>query len=369
MNTPLVDLKRQYKSIRGEINTAVLSVLKEANFILGQQVDIFEKEFAKFCNTGYCVGVASGSDAIFLSLKALDIQKNDEVITVANTFISTVFPILMLDATPILVDINPETYQIDVDLLEKAISKKTRAILAVHLYGIPAPMEEIMKLAEKYNLKVIEDACQAHGSSINGKRCGSFGDLAAFSFYPGKNLGAAGDGGAVLTSDKALFEKIRIMRNIGQSQKYRHEVFGLNSRLDTLQAAILSVKLKHLNAWNDSRRKLAQHYDRYLAGLPIKLPPKATKASLSNFHLYVIRTDKRDSLLEFLKQKGVFAGIHYPIPLHLQKSLVSLGYKKGDFPITEEYASQVLSLPLFPELTIKEVSQIARLISAFFKIK
>lgn len=369
MNIPLVDLKRQYKSIRGEINTAVLSVLKEANFILGNQVGLFEKEFAKFCDSNYCAGVASGSDAIFLSLKALDIKENDEVITVANTFISTVFPILMLGATPILVDINPETYQIDVDLLEKAISKKTKAILAVHLYGIPAPMEEIMKLAKKYNLKVIEDACQAHGSSINGKRCGSFGDLAAFSFYPGKNLGAAGDGGAIVTNNKNLYEKILVMRNIGQAQKYKHDIFGLNSRLDTIQAAILLVKLRHLNSWNEKRRKLALSYDKYLSNLPVVLPPKATKEHLGNFHLYVIRSSKRDELIKFLNIKGVSVGIHYPIPLHLQKSLLSLGYKKGDFPITEEYASQILSLPIFPELTIKEIRMICKLIEEFFSNK
>lgn len=369
MNIPLVDLKRQYKQIRHKVNPAVLTVLKEANFILGSQVDIFEKEFASFCGSSYCVGVASGSDAIFLSLKALNIQKNDAVITVANTFISTVFPILMLGALPVLVDINPATYQIDVGLLEKAITKKTKAILAVHLYGIPAPMVEIMKLAKKYGLKVVEDACQAHGSSINGKKCGSFGDLAAFSFYPGKNLGGAGDGGAVITSNKALFEKIKVMRNIGQVQKYRHEIFGLNSRLDTLQAAYLSVKLKFLKDWNETRVKLAGYYDKNLSNLPIKLPPKPTKASLSNFHLYVIRTDKRDSLLEFLKKHGVFAGIHYPIPLHLQKSLASLGYKKGDFPITEEYSSQILSLPMFPELRVREIEFISKLIRQFFKIK
>jgi dTDP-4-amino-4,6-dideoxygalactose transaminase len=367
MNIPLVDLKAQYQEIKKDLDFTVLKVLENGNFILGEEVGSFEKEFAKYCGTKYCVGVASGWEAIFLSLKALGIGQGDEVITAANTFIATVFPIIETGAKPVLVDIDPRTYQIDPELVEKVVTKKTKAILPVHLFGFPADLDEITKIARKYRLWVIEDAAQAHGSLYKGRHCGGVGDLGAFSFYPGKNLGAAGDAGAIVTNKKILAEKIRIMRDVGQSKKYYHTLFGYNSRLDTLQAAILSVKLKKLNLWNKQRKVLARLYDQLLADLPIVLPPKPNRGLNGNYHLYVIRTTKRDQLLEYLKDKGVYGGIHYPIPVHLQKALKGLGYQKGDFPITEKYAQEILSLPIYPQLRENEVRQISKLIHRFFK--
>ena len=277
-----------------------------------------------------------------MSLRALNIGQGDEVITVSNTFIATVFPIVEVGAKPVFVDINPDTYQIDIASLKKAITKKTRAIIPVHLFGIPCEMDKIMKIAKKHKLFVIEDATQAHGSTYKGKKCGSFGVLGAFSFYPGKNLGAAGEGGAVVTNKKVLADKIRALRDVGQTQKYKHTYFGYNSRLDTIHAAVLSVKLAKLDTWNAKRRKVAALYTKLLSDLPVVLPPKLSKDYKGNFHLYVIRTDKRDKLMNFLKEKGIFCGIHYPIPVHLQKALKNLGHKRGDFPITEKYANDIL---------------------------
>lgn len=363
---PLVDLKRQYRSLKLEIDAAIKKVTLEANFILGRELEDFENDFAKYCGAKYCVGVASGTDALLLSLRALGVGPGDEVITVANTFIATVLPIIYLGAKPVLVDCGPKTYQIDPKLVEKAITKRTKVIIPVHLYGIPAPVKEIISIARHCKLFVLEDACQAHGSSLNDKKCGSFGQISAFSFYPGKNLGASGDGGAVVTNNSRLNRILRMMRDVGQSVKYKHNIVGYNSRLDTLQAAILSVKLKRLEKWNNNRRKLAKLYDKLLGDLPVILPPSHNKRSLPNYHLYVIRTKKRDSLRAFLTERGISCGMHYPIPVHLQKSMKSLGYKKGDFPIAEQYAKEVLSLPMFPELTEKEVKYMCSLIRNFF---
>ncbi len=367
MHTPLVDLKAQYKDIEIELNREVFKVLKKGDFILGKHVDKFEKDFADYIGIKYCIGVASGADALLLSLKALGVGKDDEVITVPNTFIATVFPIILLGAKPVFVDIDPKTYQIDTEKLRNAITKKTKVILPVHLFGIPASMDEILSLARQSSVAVLEDAAQAHGSSIDNKKCGSFGDISAFSFYPGKNLGAAGDGGAVVTNNKKLADHIRSMRNIGQSKKYIHDIFGFNSRLDTLQAAVLLVKLKLLDKWNQKRRKLAKKYNQLLKNLPITLPPELPTGFLENFHLYIIRTNKRDLLMNYLKSKKVFCGIHYPIPVHLQKSLKHLGFKKGDFPITEKYAKEMLSLPIFPQMSEDQVVNVSSLIHNFFQ--
>ncbi len=366
MNVPLIDLKQQYQSLKPEIDQAVLEVLAKGNFILGQQVAEFEEAFAKYCGTKYCVGVASGSDALLLGLDALGVGPGDEVITVANTFISTVFPIMALGARPVLVDIDPRTYQIDPQNIEKAINSKTKVIIPVHLFGIPAQMDKIIQIAKKHQLYILEDACQAHGSRFKGRRCGSFGDLAAFSFYPGKNLGAAGDGGALTTNNRKLAQKLKAMRDVGQTKKYRHDLFGYNSRLDTIHAAVLSVKLRRLDSWNANRREIAKLYNQQLADLPVTLPQLLEECE-SNYHVYVIRTTKRDRLLQYLRENGVFGGIHYPLPVHLQKSTKKLNYPKGSFPISEKFAGEILSLPIFPELKKAEVVGIAKLIRSFFQ--
>lgn len=362
---PLVDIVAQDKKIQSLIKHAINKVIQKGDFILGDEVKHFENEFAKYCNVKYAVGVASGSDAILLALRALKIKKGDEIIVPANTFISTVLPIIYLGAKPILVDINPNTYNIDVSKIEKAITDKTKVILPVHLFGQVAEMDRIMKIAKKHKLSVVEDACQAHGSVFNKKKAGSFGDVSCFSFYPGKNLGAYGDGGMITTNKKRVADRVRLLRNIGQKQKNVHTEKGYNSRLDTLQAAILRIKLSYLNSWNKERRKLAIYFSKKLRGLPIAIPQEE-KRSISNYHLYVIRAKKRDKLLYYLHKKKIFAGINYPVPIHLHKALSDLAYKRGDFPIAERYAKEILSLPIFPGLTKKQADKISLEIRNFY---
>lgn len=366
MNIPLIDLVRQHKNIEKEIKVAVDKVFRECQFRLGEEVEKFEKTFARHCGTKYCVGVSSGSDALLFSLQALGVGPQDEVITVPNTFISTVLPIVQLGARPVLVDVDDETYQINPRKLEAAITKRTKVIIPVHLYGFPSPMDKIRKIARKHGLFIIEDACQAHGSKFQGKKCGSFGTLSAFSFYPAKNIGASGEAGAVVTNNKALAEKVRIIRHIGQTEKYKHVMMGYNGHLDTVHAAVLLVKLRHLDKWNRQRRKIAKLYDSLLKDLPISLPPNR-EGLIGNYHVYVIRSKERDELLEFLKRNGVYCGIHYPIPVHLHKALSNLGYKRGDFPIAERQAKEVLSLPMFPELKEEEIRRVSRLMYQFYK--
>lgn len=363
---PLVNLKKQHKEIKGDVKREVLKVFSDSNFVLGNQVSEFESNFAKFTGSKYCIGVASGWDALLLSMKALGVGPGDEVITVANTFIATVFPIISLGAKPVLVDIDPTTYQMDLAKMEKAITKRTKAILPVHLFGIPNDMDKLMLIAKKHKLLVIEDACQAHGSRFKSKHLGTFGDAAAFSFYPGKNLGAAGEAGGIITNKKSLYEKIRVMRDVGQVKKYYHGMFGYNSRMDTIHAAVLGIKLKKLEGWNQKRRNIALLYRKELKNTPVVLPPEMERGLVFNYHLFVIRTNKRDELMDFLKKNEVYCGIHYPIPIHLQKALKDLGYKKGDFPITEKYAKEIISLPMFPEMTKKEVHHVSNLIHQFF---
>jgi dTDP-4-amino-4,6-dideoxygalactose transaminase len=351
MDIPLVNLARQYTTIQKDIDAAIRSVCKKSDFILGDEVDTFEKEFANYIDVKECVGVASGTDAIKLMLIAAGIKPGDEVITQANTFISTVLPIIELGAIPIFVDVEPDTGRIDVDQVKNAITRKTRAILPVHLYGLPSDIPSLTKLlsSTKFSkLLLLEDAAQAHGSSIDGKKTGSFGSMAAFSFYPGKNLGAYGDGGAVTTNNESFAKKLRVLRNIGQQKKYHHTLLGFNSRLDTIQAAILSVKLKHLDAWNKKRNIIAHQYIQGLTdigdlvlpysnfqqgvtraeGLPRRGPlvgilgrkPAAgrretNRSSTTNWHLFVIQTKKRDALMDYLGKHGIHCGIHYPFPL------------------------------------------------------
>src|ERR1700741_1556764 len=314
---PFVDLAAQYASIAQEIDAAVSKVIRETDFILGREVRLFEEEFARFCEAQFAVGVDSGTSALELALRAFDIGAGDEVITAANSFIASALAISHAGATPVLVDIDAFTHTMDVAAIEKAITPRTKAVLPVHLYGHPAHMEPIRQLADKHGLVVIEDACQAHGARYKGKRAGSLGHAAAFSFYPGKNLGAYGDGGMVVTNDRGIAKRLAMLRNYGQKEKYQHLFRGYNRRLDTLQAAVLRVKLKYLEEWNAARRWNAVLYHKFLDGTGVVLPGEAGGAE-SVWHLYVIRTENRDLLREYLVSRGISASIHYPIPIHLQ---------------------------------------------------
>jgi len=362
MKVNFVDLKTQHESIKEDIQNGISSVMENTSFILGPQVKEFEEKFADYSQTPFGVGVASGTDAIMLSLKSLEIGPGDEVITAANTFIATVLGISHAGAAPILVDIDPETHTIDPGKIEAAVTSRTKAILPVHLYGQTADMDAIMKTAEKHGLYVIEDACQAHGAEQKNRRAGSLGDAACFSFYPGKNLGAYGDGGMILTSKKEIFEKIRMLRDYGQSQKYSHDFKGYNSRLDSIQAAVLLAKLPHLDKWNNQRRSCARMYNELLSDVDV-ITPMEMKGKRHVYHLYVIRTKKRDGLLEYLWSKNIFCGIHYPTPIHKQNAYKECANE--NFPVTEQYAKEILSLPMFPELTEEQIQYVAKHIKIF----
>ncbi len=363
---PLVDFSRQNKLLKKKLLRTVERVIDSQSYILGPDVDAFEREFASYCGVKYAVGVASGFDALFLSLIVFGIRKGDEVITVPNTFISTVFPILAVGAQPIFVDVDPTTLLLNIALIEERITTRTRAIIPVHLFGLPVNMVPLMQLAKKYKLAIIEDACQAHGATYKGRNTGSIGDVGCFSFYPSKNLGAFGDAGIVTTNTKDIADRLRILRNIGQKEKNVHSVLGYNSRLDTMQAAMLRVKLPYLHRWVQKRKQLAHRYNSLLVGLPVILPVKL-ESTESSYHLYVIRTPDRDDLKRYLENNGILCGIHYPIPIHLQSCMKALGYKKGDFPVSEQSAREALSLPLYPEMKAEEVNVVARYIRKFFK--
>lgn len=364
LHVPLVDLAAQYRTIAGQIETAINDVLTSADFILGKQVHQFEDAFAHFCEADYAVGVDSGLSALELALRAYGIGSGDEVITAANTFIATVLAISHAGARPVLVDIDPQTYNMDVSKLEGAITNRTKAIMPVHLYGQPVDMDPLLNIARIHNLIVIEDACQAHGARYKEKRVGSLGHAAAFSFYPGKNLGAYGDGGILVTNDSRIAESVRVLRNYGQREKYHHIIRGYNRRLDNLQAAILNIKLGSLDEWNAARREHAQLYHDLLSGPGIVTPIESDDME-SVWHLYVIRTQHRDSLKAHLTEQGVNVGIHYPIPIHLQPAYQDLGYQKGDFPITESYAEQILSLPMYPECHPDLIEYVAEVVNDF----
>jgi len=359
-----VDLKAQYDSIKEEIDEAIQKVLNATSFIMGEELIKFEEEFASFCNTKHAIGVANGSDALILALIACEIGEGDEVITVSHTFIATAEAITHVGGKVVFVDIDPQTYTIDVSKIEEKITEKTKAIIPVHLYGQPADMDHIIRLAEKYNLKTIEDAAQSHGAEYKGKKVGSIGDVGCFSFYPGKNLGAYGDAGIVTTNNEKIAEKLKLLRNHGRiNKKYEHEIEGYSSRLDNLQAAILRVKLKYLNKWNDMRRSNAKKYSELLSNIDGIITPYEADYAKHVYHLYVIRTEKeRDRLKEELKSKRIATGIHYPIPLHLQPAYSYLGYKEGDFTITEKASQEILSLPMFVELTDEQIEEIVELI-------
>ena len=372
-----LDLTNQYKSIKKEIDSAIKRVLDSGQFIEGKEVEEFEKEIAKFCGLKYAISVNSGTDALFLSLKALGIGKGDEVITTPFTFIATAEVIANSGAKPVFVDIDPKTFNIDPLKIEKAITKKTKAIIPVHLFGQMAKMGKIMKIAKKYKLKVIEDAAQAIGAEIKLKvksqkskvmKAGAIGDLGCFSFFPSKNLGAYGDGGMVLTNNKKLADKIRLLRNHGSSpkEKYLNLILGTNSRLDALQAAILRVKLKSLSKWSKERFKKAEFYNKSLKGIGDIITPLIGPNQTHIFHQYTIQTKKRDQLANYLKNQGIPTMIYYPLPLHLQPSFKYLGHKKGDFPEAEKANREVLSLPIYPELSKTEQNFVIRKIKEFF---
>lgn len=361
---PLVDLKAQYSAIRTEIDSAIQSVLDRTAFIMGPDIDSFEADFGAFCIADYCVGVSSGTSALMLALLAMDVGPGDEVITSAHTFIATAEAISAVGATPVFVDIDPDTYNLNPALLETAITPSTRAVMPVHLYGQPADMSRINAVAADHGLFVIEDAAQAHGATLNGVTVGTLGDVACFSFYPGKNLGAYGDAGALTTNNRDLAEKVSLLRNHGRRSKYLHEIVGYGERLDTLQAAILQVKLSHLAEWTAARRRLAARYTTLLADSNFILPYAAEGADPA-WHLYVIRTDERDTALEFLQQRGIGAGVHYPVPLHLQPAYANLGYATGDLPVTETVANTCLSLPIYPEMTDVQQERVVDALYAF----
>jgi dTDP-4-amino-4,6-dideoxygalactose transaminase len=364
MSVPFVDLKAQYAPIMDEINQAIAGVLSKTNFILGDEVQKFEQEFADYCGTKYAIGVDSGLSALKLALEAYGVGAGDEVIVPANTFIATAAAATFVGARVVFVDIQPDTYNIDPDLIEAAITPNTKAIIPVHLYGIPADMDRIMEIAERHNLIVIEDACQAHGAYYKGKRVGSLGHAAAFSCYPGKNLGAAGDAGILVTNDAEVVERVKAMRNCGQREKYVHVTSPYNHRLDTLQAAVLRVKLPHLDSWNAARGEHAAQFNELLAGTDV-VTPATPENTTSVWHLYVIRAEQRDALKDYLASKGIATGLHYPIPLHLQPYYEHLGYKEGDFPVTEAYARTILSLPMYAELSREDVEFTAQAIKQF----
>ncbi len=359
MKVPFLDLKAQYETIRDEVAVAIQQVLDKTAFAGGPFVQKFEEEFAAFCGTKHCIGVGSGTDALWLALLGLGIGPGDEIITVPNTFIATAEAISYCGAKPVFVDVNEKTYTMNPALLEAAITPRTKAIIPVHLFGQMADMDPIIEIARKHKLYVVEDACQAHGAEYKGRRAGSIGDAGAFSFYPGKNLGAYGEAGAVVTNNPDLDKTIRMFRDHGQAKKYYHALIGWNARMDGIQGAVLSVKLKHLPQWNEARRKNAKAYDGLLKSLPgVTLPVEAANGK-HVYHLYVICVKDRDSLIDALAKKEIFCGIHYPIPLHLQDAYRFLGKGQGSFPVAEESASRFVSLPMFSELSKSQIEFVA----------
>lgn len=362
---PFVDLIAQYDSVEQEVNQQALHVLRSGGYILGKEVGLFEEEFAAFCETKHAIGIDSGTSALELLLRAFGVGQGDEVITVANSFIATALAISHVGATPVLVDMEPDTYLIDVSAIEPAITERTKAIMPVHLYGQPANMDAIMAIAEKHGLVVIEDSCQAHGARYKDRRAGSLGHGAAFSFYPAKNLGAFGDGGIAVTNDDHIADSLMMLRNYGQHKKYYHSTLGFNRRLDTIQAAMLRVKLCHLDEWNASRRRIANQYHSLLSSVEGVTLPVVQDEVEPVWHLYVIQVEDRDGLQQYLREQNIDSGIHYPVPIHLQEAYQSLGYERGRFPVTEQAADRIVSLPMYPELTSESVERVAKAVTQF----
>ena len=365
MTIPFLDLRAPYLELRGELDAAYHRVMDSGWYILGEEVDSFEREFAADCGVKHCIGVGDGLDALVLILRGFGIGPGDEVIVPANTYIATWLAVSQVGAKPVPVEPRPHTFNLDPARIADAVTAKTKAIMAVHLYGQPAEMDAILALARSRGLKVIEDAAQAHGATYNGVKVGALGDAAGFSFYPGKNLGALGDGGAVLTDDDGLADRVRLLRNYGSRKKYYNEAKGFNSRLDSLQAAFLRVKLRYLQDWNSRRRKIAEQYLKGLTGVAdLRLSEVASGAD-PVWHVFVVAHPKRDSLQSYLSDRGIGTLIHYPVPPHLSGAYAELGLRRGTFPITETLADQVLSLPIGPHLGTDDVSQVVNAISEF----
>ncbi len=364
-NVPFLDLATQHESLSTEIEAAISGVLASSAFSGGRYVSRFEEEFADFCGTSFAVGVGSGTEALWLALLALDIGRGDEVITVPMTFLATLEAISMAGAAPVLVDVRPDTGTLDPELLENAITSRTRAIMPVHLYGRTADMDPIREIADRHGLAVIEDACQAHGAEYHGRRAGSLGDAAGFSFYPGKNLGALGEAGAVTTDREDLAVTMRRLRDHGQREKYYHDLVGWNARMDGLQGAVLSVKLRRLDSWNEQRRNRAALYRELLSdveGIELHAPEQGKEHV---HHLFTVLSPERDRIREYLGDRGIQTGIHYPIPCHLQEAYRHLGHGEGDFPVSERIGRETFSLPMFPELREEQVRRVAEEIRSF----
>lgn len=365
MQVPFLDLSIMHRELRTELDQAYKSVMDSNYFIQGEQCAKFEEEFAQYCGVDYCIGVASGLDAIYLILKAMGIGKGDEVIVPANTFIATALAVSYTGATPVLVDPEWETFNIDVSKIEEKINTRTRAIIAVHLQGRTADMDAVCDIAKRYNLRVIEDSAQAHGAKYKGRHTGQLGDAAAFSFYPGKNLGALGDGGCVVTQDLELAKKVRALGNYGAIEKYHHIYQGNNSRLDEMQAAFLRVKLSRLDQWNKERRVIAQFYREAIKNPMIMLPAKSDEEYEHIYHVFAIRSEHRDQLEDYLRQNGIGTVKHYPIPIHMQKAYEGLQLPKGSYPIAEKISETVLSIPIFYGMSQEQMQYVADVINQF----
>jgi dTDP-4-amino-4,6-dideoxygalactose transaminase len=365
MQVPLLDLKAQYATYKDEAVRAINEVCESQSFALGPAVTEFEEKIAAYCGCKYAIGVSSGTDALLVSLMALEINPGDEVITTPFTFFSTASSVVRVGAKPVFVDIDPDSYNIDPSRIEEKVTEKTKAIVPVHLFGQVAQMKQIKKVAGRRSIAVIEDAAQAIGATQDEIKCGNFGDLGCFSFYPTKNLGGFGDGGLVTTNDEILADKVRTLRNHGQHPAYFYKVIGGNFRLDSIQAAVLAVKLKYLDKWNDKRRQNAALYDSIFADSPVKVP-KIDSNNVSTYHQYTVTVPERDRLQKFLAENKIGSAIFYPKPLHLQECFSELGYKEGDFPVTERISKEVLSLPVYPELTTEQIEYVAKTILKFY---
>lgn len=367
MEVPFLDLKAQYNSIRDEVNASIMHVIEKTAFAGGPFVQQFEESFATYCQTKHAIGVSSGTSAIWLPLLAFDIGAGDEVITVSNTFIATAEAISFAGARPVFIDIDENTHTMDPNAIEAAITPRTKAIIPVHLFGQMADMRPIMQIARKHNLVVIEDAAQAHGATYHGQRAGSIGDAGCFSFYPGKNLGAYGEAGGVVTNNSEVAARIRMIRDHGQVKKYHHKVVGWNARMDGIQGAVLSVKLKYIDQWNELRRQHAHQYDNLLMSFDKILTPKVASYGTHVYHIYATRVANRDAVLKEMQKQGVSCGIHYPVPLHMQEAYRDLGYTDGSFPVAEKCSSEYLSLPMFPELTPSQILHVVETLKQVIK--
>jgi dTDP-4-amino-4,6-dideoxygalactose transaminase len=368
MNDPIayLDLPAQMRPLRAEIDAAIARTLDNCSFCLGPDVAQFEKDFAQYCGARHCIAFNSGTSALHVALLLLDVGAGDEVISTPMTFVATSWAISYVNAKPVYVDIDEATFNLDPKLVERAITPKTKAILPVHLYGHPFDIDPLLEICRKHNLPLVEDAAQAHGAKYKGRVIGTFGALSCFSFYPGKNLGAYGEGGAIVTNDDAMAARARSLREHGSTQRYYHDEVGFNYRMEGIQGAVLKVKLKHLDTWTRERRRVAHRYHELLADTPLKLPREAGYAE-SAYHLYVVRHPRRDELKKHLEANRVGCALHYPLPLHLQKCYADLGYKQGDFPVAENAARECLSLPIYPELTDAQIQRVSEVVHEFFR--